>query len=254
MVRASRLAVIAFIAVVVFPGVTSCAVTHNPPTPSPFPTLKTPPQPTLILTPISTDTASKATLDPTPVMGTHNLPQAPTPTATSTLKAPAPNPTKTFTPPLIPTQTPAPPTSTLTPPTITARLNTFTPTLIPSLVPTPLDTASEMDIKLTAMIGSILANPADFADQEVTIVGYYRGWDLLKEVSTGPPVTRSDWVIADSSGAIYVEARNHFDQALGLDPSSGDDTTKILHLVGIVRISNRGQAYIEPKKVELVRP
>jgi hypothetical protein len=103
------------------------------------------------------------------------------------------------------------------------------------------------------VLGSILSNPNDFVGQEVTIIGYYRGWDLLGEAGTGPVVTRSDWVITDLSGAVYVEARNGLDGALGLDPSSRDDTTKILRLVGVVRINDRGQPYIEPQELEIVR-
>jgi hypothetical protein len=102
------------------------------------------------------------------------------------------------------------------------------------------------------MIGSTLSNPADFVGQEVTIIGYYRGWDLLGEVGTGPAVTRSDWVIADSSGAIYVEARDGLSKGLGLDPSSRDDTTKILRLVGVVRVNDGGQPYIEPQILDIV--
>ena len=114
------------------------------------------------------------------------------------------------------------------------------------------DTANRVELDLTSVIGSILSNPADYAGQEVTIVGYYRGWDLLSEAGTGPAVTRSDWVITDSSGAIYVEARDGFDQALGLDPGSRDDTTEVLRLVGVVRVNDRGQPYIEPQKLAIV--
>jgi hypothetical protein len=111
---------------------------------------------------------------------------------------------------------------------------------------------SRAELDLTSVIGSMLSNPSDYASREVTIVGYYRGWDLLSEAGTGPAVTRSDWVITDSSGAIYVEARSGFDRALGLDPSSRDDTTEVLRLVGVVRINNRGQPYIEPQKLDIV--
>ncbi len=143
---------------------------------------------------------------------------------------------------LIPTLAPTP--------TTTSTLESPITTLI--LTPTPIltDTVSRTELDLTSVIGSILSNPADYADQEVTIVGYYRGWDLLGEAGTGPPVTRSDWVITDSSGAIYVEARGGFDRALGLDPSSRDDTTEVLRLVGVVRVNDRGQPYIEPQKLE----
>jgi hypothetical protein len=116
----------------------------------------------------------------------------------------------------------------------------------------PTDTASRVELDLTSVIGAILSNPTDFVGQEVAIVGHYRGWDLLNEAGTGPAVTRSDWVITDSSGAIYVEARGGLDGTLGLDPSSHNDTTKVLRLVGVVRVNNRGQPYIEPQKLDIV--
>ncbi len=137
-------------------------------------------------------------------------------------------------------------------PTTFSSLKTPTPTLIPALGPTPTETTNTVKFDLTSVIGLILSNPADYTSQEVTIVGYYRGWNLLDEVDAGPAVTRSDWVITDSSGAIYVEARNDFDRAIGLDPSSAQDTTKVLRLVGVVRVNNKKQPYIEPQKLEVV--
>ena len=147
--------------------------------------------------------------------------------------------TPTITP--VPTQAPAP--------TTISTLEAPITTQIPTSAPIPTDTASRVEPDFTSAIGSILSTPADYAGQEVTIVGYYRGWDLLGEAGTGPAVTRSDWVITDSSGAIYVEARGGFDRALGLNPSSRDDATEVVRLVGMVRINDRGQPYIEPKKL-----
>jgi hypothetical protein len=148
------------------------------------------------------------------------------------------------------------PILTLTPTFTTTSTLQATATPVPKQAPTPApiptDTASRAELDLTSVVGSILSNPADHAGQEVTIVGYYRGWDLLEEAGTGPPVTRSDWVITDSSGAIYVEARGGFDQALGLTPSSHDDTREVLRLVGVVRVNDKGQPYIEPEKLETV--
>ncbi len=119
--------------------------------------------------------------------------------------------------------------------------------------PTPGRKPTHAYLELTSVIGSILANPAGFVGQEVEVIGYYRGWDLLDEVGTGPPVTRSDWVITDSSGAIYVKAQGGFDQALGLNPSSRDDTTAVLRLVGTVQVSDGNQPYIEPHTVKVLR-
>jgi hypothetical protein len=83
----------------------------------------------------------------------------------------------------------------------------------------------------------------------VTVVGYYRGWALLHETETGPPVTRSDWVIKDASGAIYVSALSNA-KVSGLDPASREDVDTILKVVGTVHVSTKGQPYIEAENVE----
>ncbi|HUW96258.1 MAG TPA: hypothetical protein VMW58_10770 [Anaerolineae bacterium] len=117
--------------------------------------------------------------------------------------------------------------------------------------PMPTYPVPSAETRVTAVIGSILAKPDEYVGREVTVVGYYRGWDLLGEVGAGPPVTRSDWVIADSTGAIYVESRGAFDRALGLDPSCADDTGRVVRLFGVVKLGGAGQPYIQPRAVEI---
>ncbi len=60
--------------------------------------------------------------------------------------------------------------------------------------------------KLTKGLASGIAEAFSFEGQDITVACYYRGWDLLYEANTLPPVTRSDWVIKDSTGAMYVNA------------------------------------------------
>lgn len=98
---------------------------------------------------------------------------------------------------------------------------------------------------LTSIIGSILVRPMDFSGKEVTIVGYYRGWDLLQEANTPPPVTRSDWVIKDLSGAIYVSAASKAKIPEALQPGSLESTNTILEVRGTVQVTTSGQPYIE---------
>ena len=100
---------------------------------------------------------------------------------------------------------------------------------------------------LTNIIGEIIDHPDQFINQQVEVIGYYRGWDLLKEAQTSPPVTRSDWVIADSSGAIYVTGIG----LQGLDPASKEATTKIVRLVATVQ-QNQNGVYLQAISVELV--
>jgi len=106
--------------------------------------------------------------------------------------------------------------------------------------------------KLTGIVSSIIARPFAFEGEDVTIVGYYRGWDLLHEANIPPPVTRSDWVIKDSTGAIYVSAHSEARVPEGLNPDSFQDTGIVARVNGIVRLNEQEQAYIEAKSIERV--
>jgi hypothetical protein len=106
--------------------------------------------------------------------------------------------------------------------------------------------------ELTQIVGSIIAEPSAFEGKNITVIGYYRGWDLLHEADMGPPVTRSDWVIKESSGAIYISANSEAKVPDGLRPDSLQDTALTLKVMGIVRVTEHGQAYMEAKNIERV--
>jgi len=97
---------------------------------------------------------------------------------------------------------------------------------------------------LTDILGCVNAFPTLFEGHVITVVGYYRGWDLLNEVQRGPPVTRSDWVVADTSSAIYVSALSKATPT-GLKPYSLACTNVILEVCGIVRLTSNKQPYLE---------
>lgn len=105
---------------------------------------------------------------------------------------------------------------------------------------------------IARVIGSIIAEPSTFEGQDVTVIGYYRGWDLLQEANTAPPITRSDWVIKDSTGAIYVSAASEAEVPEELSPSSLEDSGTILEVRGIVRVTDWGQPYIEATSIERI--
>lgn len=86
------------------------------------------------------------------------------------------------------------------------------------------------------MIQTVKDNPTQFVGQTVKLSGTYRGW----ETGHGsPPVTRSDFVVLDETGAIYVTGTS----ALRYP----DDLGKPVQVIGIVRIKN-GQPYIEVQR------
>ncbi len=89
-------------------------------------------------------------------------------------------------------------------------------------------------------IADITSNPAEYEGRTVTVSGEYRGW----EAGHGsPPLTRSDWVLKDKTGAIYVTGR----VSPGLDPV--EDRGFPLTVYGIIRVRNN-QAYIEAKIIK----
>jgi len=112
---------------------------------------------------------------------------------------------------------------------------------------TPEETRVMNAARISDIIGKIISQPDQYLSQQVEIVGYFRGWDLLKEVKGSPPVTRSDWVIADNSGAIYVTGN----APPNLNPASRQDTNKVIHLVATVE-QNQNGVYLQAISVELI--
>jgi hypothetical protein len=102
---------------------------------------------------------------------------------------------------------------------------------------------------LSGIIGDILSHPDQYSENPVEIVGYFRGWDLLHETRQAPPVSRSDWVIADSSGAIYVTGL----VPQGLDPSSLAATNTVIRISARVEHEEgQGVVFLHAESVELV--
>ena len=87
-------------------------------------------------------------------------------------------------------------------------------------------------------IAEIKANPEAYQDEEVLVSGEYQGWSA--EYGS-PPETRSDWVITDGSGWIYVTGKSS-----GLDPVG--DRGMGIAVVGEV-CEDDGQTYLEGKLV-----
>ena len=112
----------------------------------------------------------------------------------------------------------------------------------PAVQPTPPASA-----QLSDLIEQIRQSPQDYLGETVEITGYYHGWDLLREVGEPPPVTRSDWVIADEGGALYVTGL----LPAQLDPASQDSVGTLIHLVATVAMSEE-QVYLEAQSVDVL--
>jgi len=104
-------------------------------------------------------------------------------------------------------------------------------------------------------IGQILAQPDAFRGRRVTVVAYYRGWDLFGETGYGPPVSRSDVAVADATGAIYIVSGPDTqwpEDTPPLPPHRPVATERLLRIEGTVELTPSGQPYIEMAKGEAV--
>ena len=88
-------------------------------------------------------------------------------------------------------------------------------------------------------ISDIIATPVDYEGKEITLIGEYSGWESEYGI---PPVTRSDWILKDETGGIYITGMI----PSGFDPV--DDRGAEVTVKGVVRIKN-DRAYIEAKEI-----
>ena len=119
---------------------------------------------------------------------------------------------------------------------------------LPAL-PTPQgqSTPIESNLMVSNLIAEIIQSPDDYLGEEVEITGYFHGWDLLDEVDEPPPVTRSDWVIADEGGALYVTGM----LPANLNPASRDDVGTVIRLTATVA-TRQEQVYLEAQSIEVL--
>jgi len=90
-------------------------------------------------------------------------------------------------------------------------------------------------------IGDIRSTPTTYEGKVVTIEGKYQGW---KAGFGSPPVTRSDWLIQDATGWLYVTGK-----PAGLDPVG--DVGHPIKVTGLVRITKDGEPYLYAQEIEI---
>jgi len=100
----------------------------------------------------------------------------------------------------------------------------------PAPSPVPLAKPSIRDIRDT---------PTAYEEKVVTIEGKYQGW---KGGFGSPPVTRSDWLVQDATGWLYVTGK-----PAGLDPLS--DVGRPIKVTGLVKITKGGEPYLYAQEI-----
>jgi hypothetical protein len=123
-------------------------------------------------------------------------------------------------------------------PTLDATVSSGTK---PTPIPAPLPGAG-----LSHLAGVIMKNAQPYDGQSVTLVGYFRGQDLMDEVLFDAPVDATrDWVLKDDSGAIYVTYFTGMPFA-----STSQEIWRIVRVTGKVQVHRNGTPYIVPSEVK----
>jgi len=94
---------------------------------------------------------------------------------------------------------------------------------------------------IEASIGDIRGAPTDYEGKVATIEGKYQGW----KVGFGsPPVTRSDWLVQDATGWLYVTGK-----PAGLDPLG--DVGRPIKVTGVIMVTKDGEPYLYAQEIEI---
>ncbi len=102
----------------------------------------------------------------------------------------------------------------------------------------------EHRMELVVSVAEIHENKDRFVSREVRVRGVYMGWSGQVGDEAGLPATRSDWLLKDETGWIYVTGG----AMPGLSPWRKTDQGKSIEVIGVVRIKDDGIACLEFKE------
>jgi hypothetical protein len=96
---------------------------------------------------------------------------------------------------------------------------------------------------LAPKLSDIRSKPKSLLSKTVLVSGVYCGWKAPKSVpgcASGPPVTKSDWILSDGKACIYVTGPS------SLDPAK--DRGKRVRVLAQVRKTDKGQVYLRAEE------
>lgn len=99
----------------------------------------------------------------------------------------------------------------------------------------------------------VALDPSRYAEQEVTIVGRFRGKNLYGDLPEAAGKGRYDFVLQSADASIWVTGRRPRGDGFDLNVENRVDTGRWLEVAGVVR-EERGMAVLEATAVRLGRP
>jgi hypothetical protein len=101
--------------------------------------------------------------------------------------------------------------------------------------------ASERAMEGKITIQKILNNAPEYVNKEIVLEGAFQGWKGNCEEAS--PLTRSDWILKDETGCIYVSGK------IPAGVSTLDPKGESLVVSGVMKIKEGGKPYFQAQEV-----
>ena len=99
----------------------------------------------------------------------------------------------------------------------------------------------------------VALDPGRYVEQEVTVVGRFRGKNLYGDMPEAVGTGRYDFVLQSADASIWVTGRRPKGEGFDLNVENRIDTGRWLEVVGVVK-EERGMAVLEATAIRLGRP
>jgi len=116
-----------------------------------------------------------------------------------------------------------------------------------------VDTAVAAEPMNAPSVRHVALDPGRYVDQEVTIVGRFRGKNLYGDLPEAAGPGRYDFVLQSADASIWVTGRRPKGEGFDLNVDNRLDTGRWLEVAGVVK-EERGMAVLEATAIRIGRP
>jgi hypothetical protein len=116
-----------------------------------------------------------------------------------------------------------------------------------------VDTAVTAEPMNAPSVRHVALDPGRYIDQEVTVVGRFRGKNLYGDLPEAVGTGRYDFVLQSADASIWVTGRRPKGEGFDLNVENRIDTGRWLEVAGVVK-EERGMAVLEATAIRVGRP
>ena len=116
-----------------------------------------------------------------------------------------------------------------------------------------VDTAVAAEPMNAPSVRHVALDPGRYVEQEVTVVGRFRGKNLYGDMPEAAGPGRYDFVLQSADASIWVTGRRPKGEGFDLNVDNRIDTGRWLEVVGVIK-EERGMAVLEATAIRIGRP